>query len=211
MFDSELLKIIITALAIYLIAAVPFGYWIGLAFGVDLTKCGSGSTGSTNVLRNVGKWQAILVLVLDALKGFLPVFYLKHYTNYLSDYNILLALFLLFLPLFAHSKSIYIGFKGGKSSATGLGILFAVNWIVGLSIISIWGITVTISGISSLGSIVAGPLVPLLIWFLKEDLVYIIFGVIAFVFVVLIKHRTNIARLIKGEEYNFKKATKAEN
>lgn len=191
-------------LGVYFIAAIPFGYYLGLAFGVDLTKCGSGSTGATNVLRNIGKWQAVVVLILDALKGFVPVFYLKHYTNYFHDLNIFVGLFLLFLPLLAHSMSIYIGFKGGKSSATGLGILFAINWIAGLIIISIWAFTVTVSGISSLGSIVVGPLVPILIWAFKEDIIFILFGIVAFVFVVLVKHRSNIARLLKGEEYSFK-------
>ena len=204
MFSQDLINIVIVCLAVYLIAAIPFGYWIGLAFGVDLTKCGSGSTGATNVLRNIGKWQAALVLFLDAAKGFAPIFYLKHYTNYLSDAHLFLGLFLLFLPLFAHSKSVYIGFKGGKSSATGLGILLAINWMVGLIIVTVWAFTVTKSGISSLGSIVAGPLVPILMWLFHETKVFIIFGCIAFIFVVLIKHRTNIARLIKGEEYNFK-------
>jgi glycerol-3-phosphate acyltransferase PlsY len=205
MFSKEVIDILMVILAVYLIAAIPFGYWIGLAFGVDLTKCGSGSTGATNVLRNIGKWQAGLVLFLDAAKGFIPIFYLKNYSHFLnSDINISLSLFILFLPLFAHSKSIYIGFKGGKSSATGLGVLLAINWIVGLIIMAVWFITVTKSGISSLGSIVAGPMVPLLMWLFKEDLLYIIFGLIAFIFVVLIKHRTNISRLLKGEEYNFK-------
>lgn len=201
---SEIFKIALIAIAIYLVAAIPFGYWIGLAFGVDLTKCGSGSTGATNVLRNIGKWQAVVVLILDALKGFAPIFYLKYYTSYFQDLNIFIALLLLFLPLLAHSKSIYIGFKGGKSSATGLGIMFAINWLAGLIILAIWAATVTLSGISSLGSIVVGPLVPFLIWFLGEDLVFIIFGGIAFIFVVLIKHRSNISRLLKGEEYNFR-------
>lgn len=210
MFDSELVRLILTILAIYLVSALPFGYWIGLCFGVDLTKCGSGSTGATNVMRNIGKWQALLVLSLDALKGFLPIYYLKTYTSYLTDANIFIALFLLFLPLFAHSKSIYIGFKGGKSSATGLGVLFAINWIIALIIISLWAITVSLSGISSLGSIVTGPLVPILMWIFEKEMLYLYFGLIAFVFVVLVKHRSNIMRLIRGEEYNFKSGSKKE-
>ena len=208
MLDTNLL---LTALAIYLIAAMPFGYWLGLCFGVDLTKCGSGSTGATNVMRNIGKWQAALVLFLDAFKGFAPVFYLKNYTNYLTDLNIFIALFLLFLPLLAHSKSVYIGFKGGKSSATGLGIMIAINWIIALIIIAVWTSTVVFSGISSLGSIVAVPLAPILTWLFKEDMVFVLFALIAFVFIVLIKHRSNIARLIRGEEYNFKKSKQEQN
>ncbi len=206
MFEPGLIKLLITIFAVYMIAAIPFGYYLGLAFGVDLTKLGSGGTGATNVLRNLGKWQAIVVLILDVAKGFIPIYYVRYHTDYFSsDANIFIALIILFLPILAHSKSVYICFKGGKSSATGLGIFLAINWLAALSIFVIWGLTVFISGISSLGSIVTGPMVPLLLWFLKEDLLYIIFAAIAFVYVVLIKHRSNIARLIKGEEYNFKK------
>ena len=205
MFDLDLLLIII---ATYLIGALPFGYWLGLIYGVDLTKTGSGSTGATNVFRNIGKWQGIVVMLLDAFKGFLPIFYLKNFTTYFSDGNIYIALFLLFLPLFAHSKSIYIGFKGGKASATGLGVMLAVNWLVALITFAIWMIAVFSSGISSMGTLVSVPLVPFELWYFKEDFVFIVFSIIAVVFIVLIKHRTNIARLIKGEEYNFKNKSK---
>jgi glycerol-3-phosphate acyltransferase PlsY len=187
----------------YLIAAMPFGYWLGLAYGKDLTKIGSGSTGATNVLRNLGKWQAILVLLLDFSKGFVPVYLLKHvYTDYIT-YGTWLFLLFSITPIIAHSKSIYIGFKGGKSSATGLGVLFALNAWAGLIALVIWILAVYISKISSMGSIVTVPLVAVWLWLFKEPVPIIFFGVIAFIYIVLFKHSSNIKRLLEGKEPKF--------
>lgn len=195
-----MLKISLVFLAAYLIAAIPSGYWMGKLHGIDLTATGSGSTGATNVMRLVGKWQAVVVLIVDIGKGFAPVYYAKNF----MEINQWVFLALTIVPIIAHSKSIYIGFKGGKSSATGIGVLFALNPLVGLITFAIWGAAVFLSGISSLGSIVAAPLVPLWLWFFGEKLAVISFGLLAFVYIVLFKHRENIVRLLKGEEYNFK-------
>lgn len=201
-----MIEIISLFLLTYFIAAIPSGYWMGKAFGIDLTKEGSGSTGATNVMRLVGKWQAIVVLIFDILKGFIPVYYAKNYSTVFAGNASWLLLLLAITPMLAHSKSIYIGFKGGKSSATGLGVLFALNPYVALISASIWAATVFFSGYSSLGSIVCIPLVPVWLYLFGESLPVISFGIIAFVYIVLIKHRSNIVRLMKGEEYNFKKA-----
>ncbi len=188
----------------YLVAAIPSGYWMGKAFGIDLTLQGSGSTGATNVLRLVGKWQAFVVLLVDVLKGFLPVFWAKNYSGLFPGDLQWLFLVLSLVPIIAHSKSIFIGFKGGKSSATGLGVLLALNPIVALITLVIWVTTVKFSGFSSLGSIVCVPLVPIWLWLFGETLPVIFFGIFAFIYIVLIKHSGNIRRLLKGEEYNFK-------
>lgn len=202
-----MLEITIIFLVTYLLAAMPSGYWIGKLCGIDLLKQGSGSTGATNVLRLVGKWQAVVVLFFDIGKGFLPIYYAKNYSSaFQGEGSAWLLLVLTFIPILAHSKSIYIGFKGGKSSATGIGVLFALNPLVGLITFAIWGTTVFLSGISSLGSIVAAPLVPIWLWVFGESLPVIGFGIVAFTYIVLIKHRSNITRLLKGEEYNFKKS-----
>lgn len=173
---------------------------MGLAHGLDLTNEGSKSTGATNVLRLVGKWQAIVVLLFDIFKGFLPVYLAENYWH-LSGLSFLI---LTIVPLIAHSKSIFIKFKGGKSSATGFGVLLAINPLVALITISIWGLTVYLSGYSSLGSIVAIPLVPIWLYYFNENRYSIAFGILAFVYIVLIKHRTNIVRLIQGKEHNFR-------
>ena len=198
-----MIELIIIFALTYFVAAIPSGYWMAQAFGINLTEEGSGSTGATNVLRLVGKWQAGVVLTVDILKGFLPIFYTKDYL--LESANPWLLFLLSMLPILAHSKSIYIGFRGGKSSATGLGVLLALNPAVALFTVAIWSLVVFKSGYSSLGSIVAVPLVPIWLWIFGESLPVIAFGLVAFVYIVLVKHRANIMRLVKGEEYNFKK------
>lgn len=205
MLENINYPIIIIFLATYLIAAVPSGYWLGLACGKNLLTEGSGSTGATNVLRVVGKWQAALVFFFDIFKGFAPIYYVKSMSPFYNEFPTILFLVLTMTPIIAHSKSIYIGFKGGKSSATGLGVLLALNPVAALITISIWAGVVFTTKISSLGSIVAVPLAPVWLWAFGEDLATISFGVIAFVYIVLIKHRSNIARLLRGEENSFKK------
>ena len=193
-------------LVTYIIGAIPSGYWMGRLHGVDLTEHGSGSTGATNVLRLVGKWQAAVVLVFDILKGFLPIFYIKNYALDLllvtgfENYILWFLLVLTFVPILAHSKSVFVAFKGGKSSATGLGVLVAINPLVALITASIWFTAVKLSNISSMGSIVCIPLVPVWLYVFGESLAMISFGFVAFVYIVLIKHRANIKRLLDGTE-----------
>ncbi len=176
---------------------------MGKLYGIDLTTTGSGSTGATNVMRLVGKWQALVVFSLDMLKGFAPVYYAKNYSIEFNNSPWLL-LVLCLLPIIAHSKSIYIGFKGGKSSATGFGVLMALNPLIAVITIATWGAVVFLSGYSSLGSIVSIPLVPIWLYVFGESLPVISFGVLAFIYIVLFKHRSNIVRLVKGEEHNFR-------
>ena len=192
--------LLVTFLATYLIAAIPAGYWMGLAHSKDLTQIGSGSTGATNVLRSLGKWQALLVLLFDIGKGFAPIYYAKNYVFAGSEYSLWWLLALTFIPMLAHAKSVYIGFKGGKSSATGCGILIALNPLAGLITFATWFTAVKISNISSMGSIVCIPLVAPWLWFFGEPLPVICFGIIAFIYIVLIKHRSNIKRLLDGTE-----------
>jgi len=182
----------------YFSGSIPVGYLIGRLKGIDLTKVGSGSTGATNVLRSVGKLEALLTLILDALKGFLPVYFAE---QYVCEYLVVcVAVFC----MVGHSKSIFLKFKGGKSSATTLGVMFALSWQVALCTFVIWLIVVYISKYSSLGSIVVGPLVPVLFYLFHKPVSYITFGLISAIYVVLIRHRENIKRLLKGTEPKIK-------
>jgi glycerol-3-phosphate acyltransferase PlsY len=196
----EWASIILVYAVVYLVTAIPFGYYLGLIYGKDLTELGSKSIGATNVLRVLGKWQAILVLTLDITKGFLPLFLVTNFFWEIIPRESYLFLFLTIVPLIGHGKSLYIGFKGGKSSATGFGVLLAINPLVALITILIWIVTVKLSEYSSLGSIICIPLVPIWLYLFGEPLNIIIFGVIAFVYIVLIKHSTNIKRLLSGTE-----------
>lgn len=179
----------------YLSGSIPTGYWLGKLKGIDLTSIGSGSTGATNVLRNLGKWPALVTLIVDVLKGFLPVFFAIK-----SQSSEILVVAIAIFCIIGHSKSIFLNFKGGKSSATGLGILTAVSWEVAVIVFSLWLVIVFTSRYSSLGSIIAVPLAPIGMYLFHKPKPYIFFVTFAAVYIVLIRHRENIQRLIKGTE-----------
>ena len=138
----------------YLLGSLPTGYLAGkLLKGIDIREHGSGSTGATNVLRTLGKLPGSIVLFIDAIKGALAV----TIVNAIFASNLLPALPIewqnYLVPLAAtgailgHSKSIWLNFGGGKSVATGVGVLLAMSWQVGLATMMIFGITIAISRI----------------------------------------------------------------
>jgi glycerol-3-phosphate acyltransferase PlsY len=179
----------------YLSGSIPTGYLIGRLKGIDLTEIGSGSTGSTNVLRSLGKGAALTTFVIDILKGFLPLYFAMR----LQECTFLVVMVGVFC-IIGHSKSIFLGFKGGKSSAVGLGILIALSWKVALITFLIWIIVVAVSKYSSLGSIISIPLASLWMYLFHRPVLYIVLTVFAAVYIVLIRHRENIKRLINGTE-----------
>ena len=101
--------------------------------------------------------------------------------------------------ILGHSKSVYLEFTGGKSVAAGVGTLFALNWIVGLSVAVIWSVVTWFSKYVSVGSIVALAIAPIIMWLVKSPSAYIIYTVVAAIYVIFL-HRENIKRLIAGNE-----------
>lgn len=186
---------LICVLAGYLLGSIPIGYWLGKLKGIDLIKEGSGSTGATNVLRKVGKLEALLTLLFDVGKGFFSAYLMIKLNR-----NELVVLLTSMACIVGHSKSIFLGFKGGKSSATGLGILLAICWQAAVITFLIWLVVVYTSKYSSLGSIVAIPLSALWLFLFHKSVIYIFFSISASVYIVLIRHRENIKRLLQGTE-----------
>lgn len=195
MGKNQILNLVIWIIIGYISGAIPTGYLIGRLKGIDLTKIGSGSTGATNVLRNLGKGPAIATLLIDAFKGFLPVYCAMK----LQPSSLLVVMVALFC-IIGHSKSIFLNFKGGKSSATGLGIVFALSWKVAVITFLIWIVVVTVSKYSSMGSIVAVPLAPVWMYLFHMPTPYVVLTICAAIYIVLIRHRDNIKRLIEGTE-----------
>lgn len=191
------LYILIFAIIAYLIGSIPTGYIIvKLKTNQDIRTIGSGSTGATNVKRVLGKKWFFIVMLLDALKGALPVVLAKTLTvDIYGIYAVVSAIFV----IIGHSKPIFLQFKGGKSVASGVGTILALNPLVGLSIAAIWGIITYISKYVSLGSIIALVLSPFLMYLFKNPIGYIVYCAIAAIYIVWL-HRENIVRLIKGEE-----------
>ena len=181
-------------LASYLIGAIPFGVIAAKICGVDLFKIGSGSTGTTNVIRACGKRWGLVVLILDLLKGTAATLLgLMFFTN-----NWLIVACGA-LAMIGHSYSVFIKFRGGKAAATGIGVLLALNWKLFL-IIAVGTILIRqISGYQSLASLGGSGLAVILFLYFKQPIEYSALVILGSVFVWL-KHLANIKRLLQGTE-----------
>ena len=198
----------------YFLGSTPTGYLVGkLLKGIDIREHGSKSIGATNVLRTLGKWPALVVLLVDVLKGvgaivFAHWFYTWFYTlPFVSPPTALdmqtsvpWAVCLAGLAaLLGHSRSIWLNFTGGKSAATGLGVLLAMSWPVGLGAATVFGVALAIFRIVSLSSMLAALTAIALTFGLELQLPYRLL-VIAGGSYVIVLHRVNIQRLLAGTE-----------
>lgn len=198
-YTEILRQLALVTAASYLIGSIPTGYIIVKLFtGQDIRTIGSGSTGATNVKRVMGKKWFFTVMLLDALKGALPVALTAYFATALQEYGVPAVLAAVCVIL-GHSKSVFLNFTGGKSVASGVGTLMALNWQAGLIIAAVWGVVTWISKYVSLGSIVALALAPIIMWFLNAPIAYIIYALIAAIYVIYL-HRENIKRLKEGKE-----------
>lgn len=192
-------QIVLVAACSYLIGSIPTGYLIVKLFkGEDIRQIGSGSTGATNVKRVMGKKWFFIVLLLDALKGALPVVLTVYNATVLYDIG-LLPVIAAICVILGHSKSVFLNFTGGKSVASGVGTLLALHWQAGLIIAAVWATITWVSKYVSLGSVVALALSPFIMWFLNAPAAYIVYAFIAAVYVIYL-HRENIKRLKNGTE-----------
>lgn len=197
---SELVReLLIVIASSYLIGSIPTGYIVVKLFtGQDIRTIGSGSTGATNVKRVMGKKWFFIVMLLDALKGALPVALTACFMPAFKEIG-LLPVVAAVCVILGHSKSVFLNFTGGKSVASGVGTLMALNWQAGIIIAAVWGVVTWVSKYVSLGSIVALALAPLIMWFLNAPIAYIIYALIAAIYVIYL-HRENIKRLRQGTE-----------
>ncbi|MBC1235749.1 glycerol-3-phosphate 1-O-acyltransferase PlsY [Nostoc sp. 2RC] len=202
----------VTVFIAYLLGSFPTGYIaVKQLKGIDIRQVGSGSTGATNVLRTLGKGPGAFVLVLDSLKGALAIALGYWLFNFAASQNIIpptvdvklwqpwIVTLVGLAAILGHSKSIFLGFTGGKSVATSLGILLAMNWQVGLATAGVFAVVVAISRIVSLSSIAGAIAVSIFMLLLRQPLPYILFGIAGGLYVIL-RHRSNIERLIAGTE-----------
>ena len=190
--------ILIFAVVAYLIGSIPTGYLIVKAkTGQDIRTIGSGSTGATNVKRVLGKKWFFTVMVLDAIKGMVPVLIAKYLT--FGDSLGLVAVVSAVMVIIGHSKPLFLGFKGGKSVASGIGTIYALNFYVGLILTVVWSIITYFTKYVSVGSIIALICAPFLMYFLKNPIGYTVYATIDAIYIVYL-HRENIKRLLKGTE-----------
>ena len=184
---------IIAAVLGYLSGSVPFGLILTKMAGLgDVRSIGSGNIGATNVLRTGKKGLAAATLLLDALKGTVPALLGYHFFGVEGGVIAGLAAFL------GHIFPVWLGFKGGKGVATYIGVMFGLDWRVGLLFLAVWIATALVTRYSSLSALVATlviPVVELVTGDVKIAALAAVMTVIAW-----IKHRENIRRLVSGQE-----------
>ena len=190
----EIVALIVFA---YLLGSIPTGYILGRIAGVDVRQLGSGNVGATNVARAVGKWQGVLTLLADAMKGMLPA--AIGLTMMLPSAAIAALSAAAFL---GHLYPIFLNFRGGKGVATALGALLVIAPLASLLLVAIFAAVVFPTRLVSLSSIVAAASAPFALWLFLQPRAIILLG--AFLAAMIVwRHRGNIQRLRAGTEPRF--------
>ena len=197
--QNLLLQSIAVIIISYLIGSFPTGYLIVKSkTGQDIRTIGSGSTGATNVKRVLGKKWFFIVMLLDAIKGAIPVLLTKMFGTVGLTIGLLPVLAAISV-IIGHSKPCFLGFKGGKSVASGVGTILALNFYAGIIIAAVWGAVTYFTKYVSAGSIIALAMSPFLMYSMKSPIAYVIYCAIGAVYIIYL-HRENIKRLIAGNE-----------
>ncbi|PPR46507.1 MAG: putative glycerol-3-phosphate acyltransferase [Alphaproteobacteria bacterium MarineAlpha5_Bin9] len=194
------LEIFIISFFSYIIGSIPFGLIITKLLGYgDIRNLGSGNIGATNVLRTGNKFIALLVLILDLLKGFIPVFYLINF----SSINDLSLIIIGSFAVFGHIFPIWLKFRGGKGVATYIGFLIGIDYVIASIFILSWISIAFIKKYSSLASICSLAASPFLFMIFAYNLrISLLFLIISLV--LICKHIENIRRLINKKETKIK-------
>ncbi len=196
---------VLLALA-YVAGATPTSHVVGKGvYGTDLRTKGSGNLGGTNTFRVLGWKAALPVVVVDVFKGWLPVWY---FPQLHGDRPWEWALAYGGAAIVGHVFSFWVGFKGGKGIATSGGVFLAVVPLALLAGVATWFVVVVVTRIVSVGSMAAALVVPVAVYFSPhaggDATLWFTVGLAAFV---IWSHRSNIDRLMKGEESSFRKPT----
>ncbi len=211
---SILLIFIVIAVLSYLLGSLNFGIILSKAMGDDVRKKGSGNAGTTNMLRNYGKGLAALTIIGDMVKVAIAILISVFICKKLGVINnsqsfpmeMLVKCFSGFFCVLGHIFPVFFGFKGGKGVATSGGMVFMIDWRIGLILLAIFIIVVVITKYVSLGSLIMAALYPALILAFHQNLTITSISLI-FTAIVFIAHRENIKKLMNHNEnkISFKK------
>ncbi len=197
-------------IAAYLLGSIPFGYLIVRSrTGADVRATGSGGTGATNVSRRAGKVAGVVTLLLDALKGALAVVLARWLLTNDFGINWWVAVAAI-VAVFGHCFPVWLGFRGGKGVATGVGVFLSLYPLAVACAAAIFVLVVALTRYVSLGSILSVAALPLFIWLLSvyvkpvADLAPMMTAALATGALIILMHHANIGRLLRGTESKFK-------
>ena len=197
---ADSISFLIALLGGYLIGSIPFGLLLTKAAGLgDIRQVGSGNIGATNVLRTGRKGLAAATLILDGLKGAVAILLARHF---LGDQDVVVGT----AAVLGHLFPVWLGFRGGKGVATGLGVLLAAAWPVGLACCAVWLVAAKLLKMSSaaaLAAFAAAPLFALVLSSADHALMALLIAILVFW-----RHEANIRRLLAGTEPRIGKTVK---
>ena len=197
-----------TVVLAYLLGSIPTGYLVARARGVDIRSVGSGNIGATNVFRILGKQAGIIVLTVDALKGFLATWLLPILVPMIfpggDSIKEWLQITAGISAVLGHNYTCWLKFKGGKGIATSAGVLIALFPMAFLVCLGVWLIVFLASKYVSLASILAAACLPIAVWFFNASTRMLVVAILMAALAIY-KHRANIDRLLKGTENRFGK------
>lgn len=197
-----IIQVILAMILGYLAGSIPTGLWAGRYLrGVDIREHGSGNLGATNAFRVLGKGLGSLVLLVDVLKGLLPVLILPRLVgiqNPTPGVEMLIGA----SAITGHVLSFFVSFKGGKGVATALGVFLAIAPMEMSIILAIGIIIIAVTGYVSLASITGAALLPIFL-FVTGRPTSVLFVAMVISMIVLVRHRGNLVRLLQGRENRF--------
>jgi acyl phosphate:glycerol-3-phosphate acyltransferase len=196
--------IVATVLA-YLLGSLSFAIIVSKAMGLaDPKSYGSGNPGATNVLRSGSKKAAIFTLLGDVLKGVLAVLLAKYFAAQFGITSLGIACVAIAVFL-GHLFPVFFGFKGGKGVATAAGVLWALDWRIGLALTIVWALVFAATRVSSLSALIASAAAPVASYFFF-GLTPMFWATVVMMALLVWRHKTNVQRLLSGEEAAFKKS-----
>ncbi|QSH40787.1 glycerol-3-phosphate 1-O-acyltransferase PlsY [Lentisphaerota bacterium ZTH] len=217
MTTSVIIYFVAVFLGAYLIGALPWAYLIGRWKGIDLREYGSGNYGATNVTRVIGKWHGRLCFILDFLKGFVPVFAVSMMIKYgwFDDKYQLSQIVAAFGAVIGHIFPVYTRFRGGKGMSTSAGAILGLAPYSVLIAAAVWVVVFLASRYVSLASIAAAAVLPVCATFISMMKLYVhSYYVLGFLYLLallaIVKHSSNIKRLMNGTESRFEKDSEDE-
>ena len=201
---------VLVLIAAYLLGSIPFGYLIVRArTGADVRASGSGGTGATNVSRRAGKFAGVVTLLLDAAKGALAVLLARLVLADDFGLNWWVAGAAV-AAVFGHCFPVWLGFRGGKGVATGVGVFLSLYPPAVACAAVVFVLAVALTRYVSLGSILATAVFPLFVWLLSvyfrpvAGLAQVLTAAVIAGALIILMHRANLARLLRGTESKFK-------
>jgi acyl phosphate:glycerol-3-phosphate acyltransferase len=215
----EIVIYMLVALSAYFLGSIPFGFLVARAKGIDIRNVGSGNIGATNAMRVLGKPAGILVLVLDALKGWLACclgqaiyahfahrfipFEVSNFTDYPTESAVMLARFATVggvCAVLGHNYTCWLKFKGGKGIATTAGVFLALAPEALLIALVVFILAVALTRYMSVGSIAGAVALPAAVWIMTPHDIFLGVVTTALGVMAIYKHKSNIKRLMAGTE-----------